>query len=173
MNLFKLVKTSYTYHTKAANAVANQYHATRQLGHVVFDSSASSQEKNVLVFRKTKQLWLCVATENGNVVSYNLFNKKIIQQIESLNAMYEFVCNNSLIIDKGMIIAGVNENKERELERLKDKPLFSNMPESKCSPAYYAEIGTYEAGDTMICELCGATFSTTDENRDCCYDCQS
>lgn len=42
---------------------------------------------------------------------------------------------------------------------------------SKKIDAFYVEIGTYEESYMQICELCGHTFYTKNEEQVCCQTC--
>lgn len=97
MNI-KLYKTNYTKDLAQSNAVAYLHNITKQIGMAIYSDSErfAYNAKRVIIYRKNKKMWLCCATYNNNVIGYNIFNKKIIQQKQSNDDLFNFVVENSL-----------------------------------------------------------------------------
>jgi hypothetical protein len=101
---FKLHKTEYIKDLAQSHAVAYRCNATKQLGIAVFNDSqiglVDYTDKNrVIIFRKNKKMWLCCVTCNNNVIAYNIFDKKDIQQKQTNNELVKFITQNSINVN--------------------------------------------------------------------------
>ena len=163
-----LRKESHSLYTTQANAVAERNHVTKQIGTAVFKGQNLYEERNVIVFRKNKTEWLCIATQNGNVIAYNFFNKKIMQNFTDLATMYDFISNNTKTVNISEISEKIVEMKDRESDYFTNLTMniFKTWKEDDSS-CFIENFGS--AGDEVICELCGETFSATGIQEICAH----